>query len=1544
VHDDPIAIVGLAGLFPGAATIEGFWDNVVAGHDAITEVPAGRWDPVFFDPDAKEADRFYCRRGGFVDDLATFDPLAFGIMPNAVESVEPDQLLALAAASAALRDAGDPHERTDPSRISVVLGRGGYLGDGVARLDQRVRTAQQLVEALRVLVPGIDEDRLAQVKAEFQDRLGPERPESSIGLVPNLAASRIANRFDLRGPAYTVDAACASSLIAVDHGVAALRSGAVDVALVGGVHHCHDLTLWSVFCQLRALSPTEVIRPFSADADGILVGEGTGIFVLKRLVDAERDGDRTYAVIRGTGVASDGAGASLMSPRPEGQVLAVEQAWRSAGLDPAEVGLIEAHGTATPVGDRTEVETLRTVFGAEGAAVGLGSVKSMIGHAMPAAGAAGLAKVALALHHRVLPPTLHAEVPNDALAGTRFRLLGAAEPWEAPASGGLRTAGVNAFGFGGINAHVVLTEHPAGSGGGASGAAGALPSQFRGQGPATATRAGAAAGSTTSTAEPVQPAAVEVEEVVLLAGRDGADLLAQLEAWQPGRPIAASTTDAGPARLAIVAPNDRRLTLARKVLERGTPFRGRNDVWFDPGGDASAVAGGKVAFLFPGVEPTFEPRVDDVAEAFGLPWAGLADDVPALERQGRGIVQVGLLLDDALGALGIRPDVVAGHSLGEWAGQIASGQIPRRYVDEFLDELHPGAIEVSDVVFVALGAGADVAAELVDGLADAHVSHDNCPHQSVICAPAASMAVAVERAKERKVLAQELPFRSGFHSPLFEPFVGGMAEHFGNVPLSSAEVPLWSATSVAPYPDEPAEIIALAGRHLVEPVRFRQLVEALHADGVRTFVQVGTGSLLGFVDDTLRDHDVLTASANVPKLTGTAALRRVAVALWTVGVDVDLAPLGHRSLPTAGAEATAAAPGTGERPAPALVLGSTLVRDLTPLDLAPGAGAAAGAGGAAAGLDDSAWDDVALGAPLVAEYRASVAEAQAAALEVLRAARDGAAGRTSGAGRPRPAAGPPTSPAVAPIDDGSNAPIATAPVASAPMGAAGPSLKETVHHLSVADQPYWLDHAFYEQPPGWEVVDDLFPLVPMTAIIAMLQEAAENLVPGTVATRVEAIRAFRWLAVHPPTAVTVRATREGDGPDPVTGETRVKAAIDKHARATVVVAPAYPSPPQPTARPITGEIACPAQPDTLYEERHLFHGPAYQGLVTFDEFGLDGASGMLETKPFPGSLLDNAGQLFGFWLAQRVDRDRLVLPTSIDRISFYGPHPEPGALVRCVVNAGDIGDQAVRADLELTVDGRVWCTIEGWEDRRFQSDDRLFTLLRKPADRTLAVPQPGGWVAVREGWPDSASRDVVMRRFLGHDERLDYEARNPNVQRTWLLGRIAAKDAARALLFAAGHERVFPVEVAVRNDAEGRPLVRVPGDADVRVSIAHTDGLGVAIAAVGVDVGIDVERIEARPDTFELAALSKKERARFEELPDIDRESVRERELTRWWAAKEAAAKAAGTGMQGRPKDWKVVEVDGDRLRIGDRWLRTALLEDDTRDGTHVVAWTEIDE
>lgn len=766
------AIVGMGAVFPGAADLAAYRRNLLAGTDSIGEVPPERWDPeVYFDPAAATGpaagDRFYCRRGGFVDGLAAFDPTRFGIMPAAVEGAEPDQMLALHATAEAIADAGgEDRLPADRSRIGVVLGRGGFMGVATARLDQRVRTAHQLAQTLRELAPELGERRIAAVRSAFQEALGPERPDASIGLVPSFTAARTANRLDLRGPAYTLDAACASSLLAVDQAVGLLAAGRCDAVVAGAVHHCHIATLWSVFTQLRALSPSGSIRPFDRRADGTLLSEGTGVVLLKRLADAERDGDRVYAVIRGTGVAGDGRAASLMSPLVAGQVRALERAWREAGLDPrapGALGLLEAHGTGTPVGDAAELDTLAQVFGPphppgppgpDGTGIGFGSVKSMLGHTMQASGMAGLIKAALAVHDGVLPPTLHLEEPHPDLARTRMRPVTAAQPWErGPAP---RRAGVNAFGFGGINAHVVLEEAP-------SAARPRLPvRRFLPLGGATAPM-----GPTVG--PPVGPGARG--DVLLIGADTPAELSARLAAASP------VSGGEGPCRVAVVGPTPQRLALAAKAVARGRPWRGRGDVWFAP-----QPLGGRVAFLFPGLEPEFAPVVDDVAERFALAPPRLTRGASLVERA-LDAIGTGRFYARVMAALGIEADVLAGHSLGEWAAIVVAGMYPQEAADTFLDSLSPGDLRVPDLVYAALGCGASRAQAALHGMDRVVLSHDNCPHQSVICGEPDQVAAVVARLRSDGVLGQELPFRSGFHTPMWEPYLGQVRAAFDRLPL-----------------------------------------------------------------------------------------------------------------------------------------------------------------------------------------------------------------------------------------------------------------------------------------------------------------------------------------------------------------------------------------------------------------------------------------------------------------------------------------------------------------------------------------------------------------------------------------------------------------------------------------------------------------------------------------------------------------------------------------------------------------------------------------
>jgi acyl transferase domain-containing protein/phosphopantetheinyl transferase len=1409
---EDIAIVGIGAVFPGAGDTAAFWRNIRTGVDAISEVPAHRWDQsVYYDPEAMAApDRFYCRRGGFVDELADVDPTRFGIMPAAVDGTEPDQLLALRAAAEAITDAGGDDRLPDRSRVGVIIGRGGYLTPGVARLDQRVHTAHQLTAVLRDLVPGLPEDRLTSVREAFQKTLG---PEESIGLVPNFAASRVANRFDLRGPAYTVDAACASSLLAVDHAVRDLASGRCDAVLAGGVHHCHHTTLWSVFTQLRALSPTETIRPFDARADGTLLSEGTGIVLLKRLADALEAGDRVYAVIRGVGVASDGRATSLMNPLADGQVTAVEQAWRAAGVDPAAghaVGLVEAHGTATPAGDTTELETLRRVFGTDGPPIGLGTVKSMIGHTMPAAGVAGLIKAALALHHETLPPTLHVEEPHPDLAGTRFAPVAEAVPWERP-PGAPRRAAVNAFGFGGINAHVVLEEAPR------------------------------------AVRSPARPRSAEGEPVLRLAGAGPEELARALGADDPDLLARAGREPGdGPCRLAIVAPDQRRLALARKIVKRGRAWRGRSDVWFTP--EPLLTGPEQVAFLFPGFEPEFEPRVEGLARHFGLPAPELHGTGEVVEYA-LDIVAVSRLYAAALARIGVTPGAVAGHSLGEWTAMIVAGIYPE--IDDFIASMRSGMVEVPDVVYAAFGASVDRVLPEIEEFADVHLTHDNCPHQSVICGPADPVAQVVDRLRKRAVMTQTMPFRTGFHSPFYARHVPAARAMLERLEVRPPTVPIWSATSLSPFPSDPGEVRDLVLRHLVEPVRFRRLTELLHDAGIRAFVQVGQGSLVGFAEDTLRDRDFLAIPAAVGGRDGIDQLRRVAAALWTDGLAPDFS-----RLPAPPAPPAPVREGVKVR----LRLGEPMVR-------LPGMDGLVGAPTATYAADPGE-------SPVVAALNAALADTAAAARTVAGAWRDG----------------PENAPAEEP-----------------------PRTLTRTRVFSVATMPDTVDHCVFPQPPGWPDMTDRFPVVPLTGILEIMAGAAAELVPGAVVTGISQVKAARWLSTAPETTTAVHATRGDASPD---GAIPVKVRIEGYASGTVHLAAGHPPAPEPLRRPLTNPRRAPVGARELYDGDWMFHGPRFAGVARIDRIGDDGISGGLTNLPADGALLDSAGQLIGHWMQVSLTVDQTVLPTGIRAVRFYGPKPEAGARLDCDAWIREVTETEMRADAEIRdAAGRVWCVIEGWTTRRFATDERIWNVKFRPQSETLAEPRPGGWCVVRERWPDTGSRELIMRRYLCAAERPRYDELTPNTRRQWLLGRIAAKDAVRHRLWELGAGPIYPAEITIENDERGRPRAvgafRAP-----YLSLAHCAGkgrslgIGVAIAGPG-PVGIDIEAVKEREAGTEEVALTAAERALLDRAPAGERAAL----FTRLWTAKEAVAKALGTGLGGRPRDFEVRPHQGPHER-----------------------------
>ncbi|MFI5813067.1 SDR family oxidoreductase [Streptomyces sp. NPDC051643] len=929
-----IAVVGMACMFPGAPDLATFWANVLAGEDSVTEVPATRWDTgLYHSPDGSgTGERTPSRWGGFLPEIP-FEPLRYGIPPASLPAIEPVQLLALEAARRALEDAGYGSRPFDRARASVVFG-----AEAGSDLSNAMTLRSVLPSYLGAVPPALD----AQLPRLTED--------SFPGILANVIAGRIANRLDLGGANYTVDAACASSLTAVDVACKELTGGTSDLVLCGGADLHNGVNDYLLFASAHALSPSGRSAPFDSAADGIALGEGVGCVVLKRLADAERDGDRVYAVIKGVGSASDGRALGLTAPRPEGQYNALTRAYRNAGVSPAEVGLVEAHGTGTVVGDRTELGALTRVFeeaGAEPGSCALGSVKSQIGHTKCAAGLAGLIKTSLALHTGVRPPTLHLTEPNPAwdASSSPFAFHTEARPWAAaPAR---RVAGVSAFGFGGTNFHVVLRAHEDGPP--PVTAAQQWPAElftFRGADRAAAERAAAEllalveadpgpyepwrlrdfALAASRRAEAAAPRGLPVRIALVAASTDELrDLLGRAVAGEHSSEDGLFTATAEGGLLAS-SPKDSLLASAPD----GGPSTVTPDAAdspraaADPAGPAADNATGPVpgdagvAVLFPGQgsqrpgmfaelfvafpELQRHLRLDEATARVLFPPAPF-DEASRKEQRERitdttlaqpALGLTSLAAFQLLSRAGIRPAMAAGHSYGELSALAAAGVLAP---GSLLRASHERAAAILD----ATGGGdpgtmaavtapePEVATALAEAGLDATVvtANRNSPRQTVISGPTEDVLSAVERLRARGLSAQRIPVACAFHSPLVAAAGERFAEALAEVPLSAPDFPVWSNRTAGPYPRTPRAIRAELAAQIGAPVRFADQIEAMYEAGARVFVEAGPGSVLTrLTGAVLGDRPHRTVALEDGRRTGLTGFLGALARLAVAGVDV----------------------------------------------------------------------------------------------------------------------------------------------------------------------------------------------------------------------------------------------------------------------------------------------------------------------------------------------------------------------------------------------------------------------------------------------------------------------------------------------------------------------------------------------------------------------------------------------------------------------------------------------------------------------------------
>ncbi len=904
----PIAVIGMSSLFADAKTIDQFWNNIILGKDSITDVPDNRWRiEDYYDPDPSVPDKTYCKRGGFLPDI-DFNPMEFGLPPNILEVTDASQLLALVAARDAFEQAG--YGKASGKLTTALKAKTGVLlgvGGGQKLITPLTGRLQYPIWEKALRSCGIAEVDIPHIVDKMKKAYIGWNENSFPGMLGNVISGRITNRFDLGGINSVVDAACAASLSAVKMALSELVEGRADMMLTGGVDTDNSPFMYMSFSKTPAFSKSNVISPFSDKADGMLIGEGLGMLVLKRLEDAERDGDTIYSVIKGVGTSSDGRFKSVYAPRPSGQAMAMNRAYEEAGFEPKTVGLIEAHGTGTNAGDACELTSMGMVFSANNDQkqhIALGTVKSQVGHTKAAAGAAGLIKAVLALHHKVLPPTINVEQPTNKvdLSNSPLYVNTEARPWLT--KGYPRRASVSAFGFGGINVHLALEEY---------------------------------------TPQPKDQAyrLHQPYQSVLLQANTPNELVnlcqSHLEALQSAESerafwsltqIEKKTPAANAARLGFVAQDATEaiafLTLASKQLASNT------NAWTHPKGlyfaPNATATNGKVVALFSGQGSQYVGMGKELLNAFPplrqtlakqdelmqstnqAPLSATVYPIPAFNEATKQQQQTALTatqsaqpaiggfsmgLYKVLQQAGFQADFAAGHSFGELTALWAAGV----YDDATFLQLAQargtamGKTNPQGDAGTMLAVKADQARveQAIATLQGVRIANVNSGQQVILGGSTAAIQTAQTALQAQGFSVVPLQVSAAFHTELVQHAQQPFAQAVQQYRFQAPKIPVYANSTAQPYPSAPAAIQQLLQGQLLQPVLFKQQVENLYQAGGRIFVEFGPKRVLtNLVSDILADKEhhaiALNPSANKDS---DLQFRQAVLQLQVLGIDLN---------------------------------------------------------------------------------------------------------------------------------------------------------------------------------------------------------------------------------------------------------------------------------------------------------------------------------------------------------------------------------------------------------------------------------------------------------------------------------------------------------------------------------------------------------------------------------------------------------------------------------------------------------------------------------
>lgn len=871
---EPVAIVGMSCRFAGAQSLAEYWNVINGGAAAVSEVPPDRWDlDELYDPTGTQSGKMFTKWGGFVDNIDQFDPQFFGIAPREAARMDPQQRMLLEVAWETMENSGIPADQLAGSKTAVYVGIGGT--------------------------------DYSKVPSQFADYYHHIDAHIGTGNALSIAANRISYIFDLHGPSAAVDTACSSASLAVHFAVESLRRRECTAAIAGGVNAIITPETTIAFSKARMLSPEGKCRPFDASANGYVRGEGCGLVLLKRLSDAERDGDQVLAIIRATSVNQDGRTSGISAPNGQSQQECIRAAHAQAGVNPSDISYIEAHGTGTPLGDPIEMQALTEIFKRNSdseSPVHVTSVKANIGHTETVSGAAGLIKTVLLMQHETIPPQLYLESinPHISLDGSRIVLPTEHTPW--PATAGRRLAGISSFGFGGTNTHLVI-EAP----------------------PASATEAGSSPSSRESIqngephSKPLAPQP-RSSHVLKLSGRTTEAVQRQAEQFSqyltthPDAPLVDICYSANTGR----ADFNHRATIAcdsreslKKALETLAAAKASPTI---KRGQVKGIARPKVAMLFTGqgsqyphmgfevyqTEPVFRAAIDECDEILH---AGLSESLltilfPTNEQDAK-LINETVFTQPALFALeyaiarlwqswGAEPSILLGHSVGEYVAATIAGCMT---LNEGLGLISERARLMQQIsrpgkMAVIFASEQNVAARLQGKEQLVAIAAVNGPENTVISGDASMIEELVDEFEAAGVGLQRLVVSHAFHSPLMDEMLDDFQHFAEGIDFQPPRITLVSNLTGEVLSEAPT---ARYWRdHVRSAVRFVDGVERVAESKASILLEVGpTASLLGMAKRCLPKF-AATSIASLRK--GQGGDKTLATALgemYTAGARID---------------------------------------------------------------------------------------------------------------------------------------------------------------------------------------------------------------------------------------------------------------------------------------------------------------------------------------------------------------------------------------------------------------------------------------------------------------------------------------------------------------------------------------------------------------------------------------------------------------------------------------------------------------------------------